>query len=68
MKWLYEEMKKSKDIESAKILVLSILKQNNWNISKIAKIVWTCRKTIIRCRDWTLENISNRPKTINFNF
>lgn len=65
MNWLYEKVKINQWVEVARSLVLEILNNNNWNVSKTSNILWCSRKTIRRARDWSLEDKSKTPLTTN---
>jgi len=65
MKWLYAKHKEKQKVVSARSLVIDILEENNWNVSKASRILWCSRKTVRRCRDWTLEDYSRAPLTTN---
>jgi transposase len=61
MNSIYHTLRKNNP-ESARLLVREILKKNNYNVSKTAKILSISRQTVRRARDGTLSDLSRKPK------
>ena len=58
---IYHTLRKNNP-ESARLLVREVLKKNNYNVSKTARILSISRQTVRRARDGTLADLSRRPK------
>jgi len=63
MNSIYHDLRKSNP-ESARILTRNVLKENNGNVSKTARILGISRVTVRRARDKDLNDLSRKPKHV----